>query len=196
MSEQELAAAEAVKKTEEGVNIEGGKAPATEEMVTMSKAKVDELLVAAENATKLAEKKTSDAENYRIGMMKYKDKLKDNGLDEDEPQQTSKEEIAQMIRDAVKEIIPAVVEPKKEDELSLANAKIAEMRLAMANGQKSIPSAAGSNLDKDTGDSKTAAEKFFSPEQIAEMKAKFPNVDINEVYKNLPDGNTPGYAAK
>lgn len=192
--ENQNAAPDAVKTPEEGVNNDNN-APVVEEIVTMTKTQVDELLTAAENATKLAAQKSSDAENYKIGMMKYKDKLKDNGIDDGEPQQTTKEEIAQMIRDAVKEIVPAVNTPKKDDELEIANAKIAEMRLTMASS-KNGSSAAGSNLDKGNEEGKTPAERYFSKDQIAEMRAKFPNIDIEQVYKNLPDANTQGYVAK
>lgn len=191
MSETNNAAAGAVETTEETIP------EVVEETVTMTRSEVDGLLTAAENATKLAAQKSSDAENYAKGMLKYKTMLKDNGIDdEEEKTNITEERIAQIVEEAIKKSIPAVVEPKKDDELEIANAKIAEMRLSMANSKKTISSAAGSNLDKEAGVDKTPAESFFSPEQIAEMKAKFPNVDINEVYKNLPTAETPGYSAK
>lgn len=189
MSEDNKAAAEAVETTEEGVS-NSDIATSTEETVTMSKAQVDELISAAETATALAAKKTSDAENYQKGMMKYKTLLKDNGIeDEEENRGTSKEEIAQMIRDAIKETIPQVVNTQQDDELIKANQKIEEMKIAFANGAKKVASAAGSNAEKDNVTGKTAAEKYFSSEQKAEILRKFPNADFEAIYKNLPKGN-------
>lgn len=179
-----------VEKAQEGVE-NSNNAPVADEVVTMTKAQVDELISAAESATSLADKKSLDAENYKKGMLKYKGLLKDNGIEDDEDKQpiTSKEEIAQMIRDAVKEVVPQVIKPKEDEELTIAKNKIEEMKVAFVNSKKSVPSAAGSNLDKFTDASKTEAEKFFSAEQIAEIKRKFPNADIETIYKNMPKGN-------
>jgi hypothetical protein len=187
MSEEEKAAAEAVKTTEEGVKTEGEKAPVAEETVTMTKAEVEGLLTAAENATKLAEKKTEEYSNLQRWNMKLKTKLKDNGIDDEEEktQAVSEERIAQIVKETIEKTIPAIVKPKEDDELAIANNKIAEMRIALANSKKPIASATGSNLEKETDDKKGEAEKFFSKEQVEEMKKKFPNISIEDIYKNM-----------
>jgi hypothetical protein len=170
------------------------KATVVEETVTLPKAQVDELILAAEKATELATKKSADAENYKKGMLIAKGKLKDNGIDdEEETKPTSKDEIAQMIRDAVKEVLPEVVKPKvDDDEITAANNKLAEMRLVMANSRKGSPSSAGSNAEKDLI-VKSDAQKHFSPEQIAEIQKNFPGINIDDVYKHLANaGNMSG----
>lgn len=186
MLEENKAGSETVENSENGIK-KGENIPNTEETVTMSKAKVDELISAAESATALAAKKASDAENYAKGMMKYKKLLKDNGIDDEEENRiSSKEEISQMVREAIKEVIPQIIKPTEDDELTKANQKIEEMRLVLANGTNKIPSAAGSNVEKDISSAKTGADNYFSPEQKAEILRKFPNADFEQIYKNLP----------
>lgn len=174
-----------VENSQEGVNnVEN--APVDEEMVTLPKSKVSELIETAEQATTLAAKKASDAENYQKGMMKYKSMLKDNGID-DEDERTealSEERIAKIVADEIAKVVP-VITPKSDDELEKANLKIEEMRVALANSGRPASSSAGSNVEKENQPTKSEAEKFFSEEQKAEIKKKFPNISIEEVYKNL-----------
>lgn len=149
----------------------------TKPEATLTPEQAQELIKAAEDATKLAEKKTKDAEHYRVGMMKYKNLLEENGIEEEEEKPViTREEIAQIVAEAVKSAIP----PKTEDdELSKAENKIEEMRLAMTNRVGS-PTSSGTNMDKP--EVKTSA---FSPEQEAEIKAKYPHLSIEEIKKNL-----------
>ena len=118
-------------------------------------------------------------------------RLKELGIEDEEEQPTgiSEEKIAKMIQDAVSAIVPQI--KPQDDELALANKKIEEIRLAFAS-KKTAPSSAGSNIDKDVSTVKSSAEKFFSPEQIADIKKKFPNISIEEVYKNMTSGKDEG----
>lgn len=163
------------------------KTPQEEETVTLKKSEVEGMLTAVETATKVAESKTKAAEGLKIGLDKYKRLLKDNGIDDedDKSQAVSEERIAQIVKETIEKTIPAIVKPKEDDELAIANNKIAEMRIALANSKKPIASATGSNLEKETDDKKGEAEKFFSKEQVEEMKKKYPNISIEDIYKNM-----------
>ena len=158
-----------------------------EEMVTLTKAQAEELIKAAEDATALAQKKAEDAENYRKGMLKYKSKLKeDYGDDDDEdvqPQALSEDRIAQIVAEQLKAVLPTVQKPQ-EDELEKSKTVISELKTALQNRPVAPQvTSAGSNLDK-ADLSLSAAEKYYGPDAIAEMKRRFPNVDIQKVYEN------------
>ena len=152
--------------------------------VVLTKAQAEELVKAAEEATKLAEKKSQDAENYQRGMMKYKRQLEDNGFDTEEKEATTTEQIAEMVKNAVAEAITQVIPKPEVDPLTKANQTISELKNMIIN-RPPTSSSAGTNMDKDQP-IKSEAEKYFSAEQIAEMKRMSPGIDINEVYKNLP----------
>lgn len=191
------------KKTEEAQvekpKVEEGKVenPQEEETVTLKKSDVDSMIKAAEDAVKIAESKTKAAKDLTAGIDKYKHQLKEAGIsDEEEQPKLAKEDIAQMVKDAIKEALPEITKPKpEEDELTVANNKIAEMKLAFTNMRKTSL-AGGSNVGRENDASKTEAEKFFSPEQIEEIKKKYPDADINQIYKNLPKGSDMSGAPK
>ncbi|MCX6643585.1 MAG: hypothetical protein NT043_00025, partial [Candidatus Bathyarchaeota archaeon] len=106
-----------------------------EEMVTLTKAQAEELIKAAEDATKLAQKKSDDAENYRKGMLKYKTKLKDDYGDEDDDEvapQLSEERIAQIFKEQLQAVMPQTVKPQ-EEELEKSKLVISELKTALAN---------------------------------------------------------------
>jgi hypothetical protein len=180
-------AAEATEKTEP---VAPEATEKTEDTVTLSKAEAESLFKAAEDATALAAKKTEDAENYKRGMMKYKSKLKDSGIeDEDEQPATTKEEIAEIVRQTIRESLPEFVNKTKteNDPLDLANKKIAEMRNVIANRKGGMPSSAGSNLDKPD----IANDNYWSPQQESDLKKR--GLDPKKVWANLPrEGQTSG----
>jgi hypothetical protein len=183
--ENQNAGQQPVEKTNEELN-NNETAPVVDEKVELTKTELDNLIKTAEEATALAQKKAEDAENYKKGMLKYKGKLTEAGLEEVEEKTVDKEEINQIVAEAVKNAL-AEVKPEVDKTLEESNAlklKVEEMRNVLAN-RPSAPLSAGSNLDKVESNA-TEATKFFSPEQIAEMKTKYPNIDISEVIKNLP----------
>ena len=176
------------KSQEKGVEEKDNKAPVVEEeMVTISKSEVEKLTKTAEEAINLASQKSEDAENYKKGMLVAKGKLKENGIDDEEVKpKLEQSDIKQMIQDALKEVIPTLVKPVAEDDSVNDKTKIEEMRIALSNSRKGMSSAAGSNVGKEEAAVKTEAKKFFSPAQIEDMEKKYPGINIEEVYKNLP----------
>lgn len=180
--ENNNAAEEQVKNTD----VEGESTETTqEETVTLTKAEADALIQAAEDATKLAQKKTEDAENYKKGMLKYKTKLKEDYGDDDEEvatPQLSEDRIAQIVAEQLKAVIPQAQKPQ-EDELEKSKLVISELKTALASRQQTQVTSAGSNLDKATVSTLSDAEKYYGPEKIAEMKRFNPNIDIKKVYE-------------
>jgi hypothetical protein len=167
-------------------NVKPAVSQVKEETVTLTKAEADSLFKAAEDATELAKKKSVDAENYKKAALNAKKKLKDVYGDEDEEEkpQTSKEDIMQIVRDAIKEAIPTIVQPKtEEDPLLEANKTISELKIALKNRSQIASSSAGSNLDKQDATS-NASNGYWSPQQIEDLKKK--GLDPDEVYKNIP----------
>lgn len=156
-----------------------------QETVTLTKAEADALIQAAEEATRLAQKKAEDAENYKRGMLKYKNKLKEDYGDEEEEvaiQPTlSEERIAQIIEDKLKSFAPSI--KPQEDELAKANLKIAELKTALTSRVNTQVTSAGSNVGR-LNNSLSAAEKYYGLDVIADMKRRFPNIDIQKVYEN------------
>ena len=187
MTEQEqkdadLAAAKLAE--EKKIADEAAAKKAEEETVTLPKAQVDELVKAAEDASALAAKKSKDAENYQKGMLKYKSKLKENGIEDVEESKPglSEERVVELMKTTLQEILPTINKPAPEnDPLEIANKKISEMKLVMANSRNKggAPSGAGSNLDKP----EVKTDGYWSPEQLADLKAKGLNPDV--VRKNM-----------
>jgi putative cell wall-binding protein len=167
-----------------------------EEVVTIPKAQVEELVKAAEEATQLAEKKAEDAENYKKGMLKYKSQLADNGIEEYEEQSQSftKEDIAQIVAQEVAKVVPQVVTPK-EDELVKQKRTIEELKNVIANRPSTVPSSLGNNLDKP----EATPNSGLSPElkdELAKAAMRIgadPEVFISDFQKNLanPQGAPP-----
>ena len=175
--------------TETGAEVNDNGTTPVVEQVTLTREEVDTLIKTAEEATALAEKKSSDAENYRKGMMKYKSKLKDDYGDEDEedtPSALSEDRIAQIVAEQLKAFAPVVA--PKEDELTKANTTISELKNALASRVSTQVTSTGSNLDK-ADLSPSVAEKYYGPTVIAEMKRRFPGIDINKVYENEKNGS-------
>lgn len=187
MEKEKKADEKPVENSQEGVKKDEG-APVVEETITLTKAEADSLVKAAEEATSLAAKKTADAENYKKGMLKYKSKLEEEGIVaedfSDKKPEITEDRIAEIVRNTIQETL--ATQPKvDEDPLVLANKKIEEMKLVITNSKKSsLPSSAGSNLDKDAPVS-TDAEKYFSPAQLAEIKQKYPNISTEDIIKNM-----------
>ena len=166
---------------------------AEDETVTLPKAQVDELVKAAEDASALAAKKSKDAENYQKGMLKYKSKLKENGIEDVEESKPglSEERVVELMKTTLQEILPTINKPAPEnDPLEIANKKISEMKLVIANSRNKggAPSGAGSNLDKP----EVKTDGYWSPEQLADLKAKGLNPDV--VRKNME--NAGKFSAK
>jgi hypothetical protein len=103
-------------------------------------------------------------------------------MEEEEEPATTKEDIASMVKEAIKEALPSILPiVQQEDELAKANLKISEMKNLIAN-KPQAPSSVGTNLDK----AEVASDnKTFSPEQIAEIKAKYPNITVEDIVKNF-----------
>ena len=78
-----------------------------QETVTLSKAEVDALIQAADEATQLADKKAEEYTNLQKWNMQLKRKLEDNGIEsEQETPQIDEERIAQLVKDAVAAALP------------------------------------------------------------------------------------------
>lgn len=198
MTEEVKAVEEPVKTPQEEPKKEGitpsDPAQVAEETVTFSKAEAESLIKSAEEAAEIARKKSADAENYKRGMLKYKRLLDENGIEEEvEPTPVvSKEEIAELVKQGVAEALKTTQKDPEVDKLDEANTKIEEMRRVLANSVNTVPSSAGTNLDKAEVVS-TDATKHFSPDQIAEIKAKFPHLSVEEIMKNVPKGQNSGF---
>jgi hypothetical protein len=121
---------------------------------------------------KLAEER----ENYRVGMLSAKTKLKtlkDQGYDVgDESPQLSEDSIV----DKVVERLKPILEPKQQVE-SL-NVKISELAAALRNRSQVGGSAAGSNQE-----SVEVKTEYFTPEQLADIKAR--GLDPEKVKQNI-----------
>jgi hypothetical protein len=164
-----------------------------EEMVSISKVQLETMLATTEEITKIAEKKASDAENYKKGMLAAKGKLKDNGLEEEEPREAiSAENLAEVVKQAVAEQMATITPAKVEDdELTKANKKMEEMRRAFANSSQisSANTSMGSNQEKP--EVKTS---YFSKEDEAElrMRAARIGVDPDKFIKQVADSASSG----
>ena len=156
-----------------------------EEKVELTKAEVNDLINAAEDATALATKEAENAENYKKGMLKAKGKLVENGLpEEDEPETITREEAQRIADEAVQKALKDI---PKEDELAKANKTISELKVTLNNRMQISPTNGGSNLDKP----EPKGSSIFSPDQEAELKARAlrigadPDEYIREVASNL-----------
>lgn len=136
-----------------------------EEKVVLTKSQVDTLIKTAEDANQLAIKKASDAENYKKGMLKYKSKLDEAGIEEEETSLTE-EKVGQILEEKLRIILPEVVKPK-EDELEKSTKVISELKHALQNRPTSNPSSTGSNLDKPEPE-----KHYWSKEQEAELRKR------------------------
>lgn len=163
--------------------VEAGTQPVetTEETIVLKKSELESLTSAIESTQALADKKAADAENYQKGMLKYKSKYRELAGDEEEEEKPTitKEDIAEIVRNTIKETLPTI--EKKDDEVEKIKIQNSELITALRNrGQVSSNTSKGSNLDKPEVNTNT----YWSPEQIAELKAR--GLDPEKVRQNLP----------
>ena len=165
-----------------------------EEMVSIPKSQLDTILATTEEITKIAEKKTLDAQNYQKGMIKALGKLKDNGLEEEEPKEViSPENLAEIVKKAVDEKMASITPPLvEEDELTKLKKQNEELKRAFTNTSQisQANTSMGSNLDKPQVET-----KYFSSEVEAELRQRAarigvdPDKFIKDVQANDMTGN-------
>jgi hypothetical protein len=167
-----------------------------EEMVSIPKSQLDTMLATTEEITKIAEKKAKEASDFKRGMDKYKSKLKENDLDDEEPAEViTSENLSEVVGRVVSEQMAKMAPLKvEEDELTKANKKMEEMKRAFINSAQinSSNTNMGSNLDKP--EIKTS---YFSAEDEAELRQRAARigVDPDKFIKQVADSassNAPG----
>ena len=126
---------------------------------------------------------SSDKENYRKGLLSIKRKLKNQEVQpeddgEGETPISNEESIRTIIRE---ELLSSQIDKAKAEKDALISKmakELSEAKLALKNRPTSSTTAAGSNQDK-----LEVEQKFFSEEQLAELKAK--GLDPAKVIENM-----------
>jgi hypothetical protein len=158
-----------------------GEQPVEKSPVSLTPETAEAMAKALEEATALAEQKAEEAANYKRGMIKAKAKLKDAGLDEEEPQPSlTKDDIAQIVREELKS-----VKPQEETETEKLRKNNLELINALRN-RPNTPTSAGANADKP----EPAKNTYWSESQIEELKRR--GLDPEVVYRNMTAVGAPG----
>lgn len=120
-------------------------------------------------------KSQSDTENYKNGMLKYKQKLKEAGYDDEDEDD---DKISKAVAKALEPIMQQL-KPKEDNAVTQAQTKIAELTLALKNRAQISNTPAGSG----TGEQPAVKDQFFSEAQLADLKKR--GLDPDKVKANL-----------
>jgi hypothetical protein len=159
--------------------------PKTEETSSQNTQEVDYEAELAKKDAEIAQIRV-EKDNYRKGLLKAKGKLHD----EDDTSSNEDEDIDAKIDRKVQERLlstrEAQIQSEKDALVKASAKKIKELTLALKNrGQISTTSGQGSNEDRQ----EVKTDKYFSPEQIADLKKRgWSDEKIETAKKNMIKG--------
>lgn len=154
-------------------------------------ATIEELKGLVGDLSEAYKKKSSDYENTKKWNLKAEKKLKEYGIDEleEKTEGLSEERIAQIFKEQLAAVLPAVTQPK-DDILERANKKISELSYALQNRPSQPSTSSPAQPVNQQATTKYVSAGYWSPEQIKDLEKK--GLDPDKVYKNLPQqGQTP-----
>ncbi len=151
------------------------------EAKTVNEAEVEETELEKTRA-ELAKVKT-DRDNYRKGLLKAKGKLPEEEEADDTPPENWREEARKIAREEYLSTQEAQLQAKEEAQVKAILKRNKELTIALKNrGQITSNTASGSNEEKP----EVKVDSYFSPEQIASLKAKgWSDAKIEAAKKNM-----------
>lgn len=159
--------------------------PKVEAPINASEVDYEKVIAEKDAALK---KVAEEKENYRKGMLKAKGKLPEESND-DTPPKNWREEARAIAREEYLTTQEAQLQAEKDQAMKDLFKQNQELKLAIKNrGQVGSPSGSGSNEER----VEIRTDNFFSPDQIAALKAKgWDDKKIEAAKKNMSAPTAP-----